>query len=118
MHRVSALSCASAELAAVYLLAPEQMLSLALLSRVSLGSFIADIQLGNRPGHLHHVMTPPDESSPQHVAEGERQRLQDVAGAGVPCPPSSMCGAPGSAVAVGLCHVMWGAADRSLSCPC
>lgn len=80
----------SAELAAVYLPAPEQIFLLALLSRVLLGYFIADIQLGDGPGHLHYIASLTDESSPQHMAQGERQWLWDVAMAGVSCPGSSV----------------------------
>ncbi|XP_065493647.1 maestro heat-like repeat-containing protein family member 6 [Caloenas nicobarica] len=56
-----------------------------------------------------------DDNSPQHVAQGGKQRPQDVAGAGVPCPPSFMRRTLGSVMMGGLCHMMRGSAGRSLS---
>lgn len=64
------------------------------------GNFIDNVQLGNAPGQLCHVRIPPDGRSP-------RQRLWDVARAGVPCPAA-------------LCVGLWalGYATWDLSCSC
>lgn len=73
--------------------AREQVLVLALLSHALLGSFAADIQLGNGPGHLHHAVTQPDESLLQHVAgqQGKRSRLSRWPGLGTSACPALWC---------------------------
>lgn len=73
--------------------AREQVLVLALLSHALLGSFAADIQLGNGLD-LHHAVTQPDESLPQHVAgqEGKRSRPERWPGLGTSAWPAPLGG--------------------------